>query len=180
MRLLSHGPEPCVSANSTISAYNNIKLTCAFWIVIMVTLNLLQIKKIGQGNNKNFKKFKKLRNFICFLLTLFKINVIIFQHVGFDMLCAGVVQWQNSSLPSWPRGSDSHHPLQKFNIFDKKVGLCACSSAGQSIALLRRGSGVRIPSGTPKLWWVQLSWLERQIVALEVVGSTPTTHPKTC
>ena len=78
MRLLSHGPEPCVSANSTISAYNNIKLTCAFWIVIMVTLNLLQIKKIGQGNNKNFKKFKKLRNFICFLLTLFKINVIIF------------------------------------------------------------------------------------------------------
>lgn len=25
---------------------------------------------------------------------------------------AGVVQWQNTSLPSWPRGFDSPHPLQ--------------------------------------------------------------------
>ena len=24
---------------------------------------------------------------------------------------AGVVQWQNPSLPSWSRGFDSHHPL---------------------------------------------------------------------
>lgn len=27
------------------------------------------------------------------------------------------------------------------------------------------------------IWWVQLSWLERQIVALEVKGSNPFTHP---
>lgn len=26
-------------------------------------------------------------------------------------------------------------------------------------------------------WWVWPSWLGRQIVALEVVGSTPITHP---
>ncbi len=25
--------------------------------------------------------------------------------------CAGVAQWQSSSLPSWSRGFDSHHPL---------------------------------------------------------------------
>ena len=28
-------------------------------------------------------------------------------------LQAGVAQWQSSSLPSWLRGFDSHHPLQK-------------------------------------------------------------------
>ena len=27
------------------------------------------------------------------------------------------------------------------------------------------------------IWWVQLSWLERQIVALKAVGSNPITHP---
>ena len=28
------------------------------------------------------------------------------------------------------------------------------------------------------LWWVWRSWLARQIVALEAVGSNPTIHPK--
>ena len=28
-----------------------------------------------------------------------------------SLLCAGVAQWQSSSLPSWSRGFDSHHPL---------------------------------------------------------------------
>ena len=37
---------------------------------------------------------------------------------------AGVVQWQNSSLPSWPCGFDSHHPLLR------KRRLCTFSSAG--------------------------------------------------
>ncbi len=37
------------------------------------------------------------------------------------MLCcilghAGVVQWQNSSFPSWERGFDSHHPLHAGNL----------------------------------------------------------------
>lgn len=31
-----------------------------------------------------------------------------------------------------------------------------------------------------KLWQVQLRWLERQIVALEVTGSNPVTYPNTC
>lgn len=55
--------------------------------------------------------------------------------------------------------------------------MCVISSAGQSIALLRRGSGVRIPHDTPNIWWVQRSRLERKIVDLEVVGSNPTSHP---
>ena len=64
-------------------------------------------------------------------------------------------------------------------------------------------SGVRIPSGTfvllikgtyfnrsglfdrtagdsftaIGLWWVWRSWLARQIVALEALGSSPSTHP---
>jgi hypothetical protein len=29
---------------------------------------------------------------------------------------AGVVQWQNSSLPSWSRGFDSHHPLHMLGV----------------------------------------------------------------
>ena len=29
---------------------------------------------------------------------------------------AGVAQWQSPSLPSWPCGFDSHHPLQENNI----------------------------------------------------------------
>ena len=37
---------------------------------------------------------------------------------------AGVVQWQNSSLPSWPCGFDSHHPLLRNG------DLCTFSSAG--------------------------------------------------
>ena len=28
-----------------------------------------------------------------------------------------------------------------------------------------------------RAWWIQLSWLERQIVALEAVGSNPIIHP---
>ena len=54
--------------------------------------------------------------------------------------------------------------------------ICVNSSAGQSIALLRRGSGVRIPLDAP-IWWMQFSWLERQIVDLDVVGSSPIFHP---
>ena len=75
---------------------------------------------------------------------------------------AGVAQWQSVSLPSWLREFDSHHPLHF---------LCAFSSAGQSIALLRRGSGVRIPQDTPNIYggcsaagqsarlWILRSWV---------------------
>ena len=51
----------------------------------------------------------------------------------------------------------------------------ACSSAGQSNSLLSCGPGVRIPSGAP--YGECSSAEERQIVALEVVGSSPITHP---
>ena len=54
---------------------------------------------------------------------------------------ASVVQWQNSSLPSWSRGFDSHHSLHFF--------ACTHSSAGQSTCLLSSRSGVRISLGTP-------------------------------
>ena len=53
---------------------------------------------------------------------------------------------------------------------------CANSSAGQSNCLLSSRSGVRVPFSA-LLWWVQLSWLKRQFVALEIVGSNPITHP---
>ncbi len=39
---------------------------------------------------------------------------------------AGVVQWQNPSLPSWSCGFDSHHPLLR-SLGDF---LCTFSSAG--------------------------------------------------
>ena len=63
-------------------------------------------------------------------------------------------------------------PITRFSVCTER---CVCSSAGQSNGLLSRGSGVRIPSGT--LWWVQRSWLARQIVALEAQGSNPCIHP---
>ena len=34
---------------------------------------------------------------------------------SFSPHAAGVVQWQNPSLPSWWRGFDSHHPLRAEN-----------------------------------------------------------------
>ena len=48
------------------------------------------------------------------LKTLTAIYNIIFGKyiVKIGLVYAGVVQWQNSSLPSWSRGFDSHHPLQ--------------------------------------------------------------------
>ena len=41
------------------------------------------------------------------ILTLMIITV-----VKFDPHNAGVVQWQNTSFPSWVRGFDSLHPLK--------------------------------------------------------------------
>ena len=98
----------------------------------------------------------------------------------FMFISAGVVQWQNTSLPSQIRGFDSHHPLDNF------CHICVRSSVGQSNGLLSRGSGVRIPSSTLDIlisrifgsaWWVQRSWLARQIVALKAEGSNPSIHP---
>ena len=89
--------------------------------------------------------------------------------MGSDFVCgcSSMVERQPSKLVAWVR-----FPSPAPYLFDISV----FSSAGQSIALLRRGSGVRIPQGTP-LWWMQRSWLERKIVDLEVVGSSPTFHP---
>ena len=37
---------------------------------------------------------------------------------------------------------------------------------------------VRFPSPAPtQAWWMWPSWLRRQIVVLEIVGSTPIIHP---
>ena len=71
--------------------------------------------------------------------------------------------------------------------------VCVCSSAGQSNRLLSGRSEVRVPPSAPVLreirffvqflsdkkdiWWDQFSWLERQFVALEVIGSNPISHP---
>ena len=70
-------------------------------------------------------------------------------------------------------------PITRFDI--AKYHVRVHSSAGQSNGLLSRGSGVRIPLGTfpylRSIWWVQRSWLARQIVALEAMGSNPIIHP---
>ena len=93
----------------------------------------------------------------------------------------------NGRIPAFQAGRVGSIPITRSNI-------CVCSSVGQSNCLLSNGPGVRIPPDTPIsfwnskrvqcaqittaiIWWVQFSWLERQFVALNVVGSNPTTHP---
>ena len=68
----------------------------------------------------------------------------------------------------------------KYSILFKQVRKAwAFSSVGQSNRLITGRSGVRVPEGPPLnlinclfLAW-QFSWLERQPVTLEVVGSSP-------
>ena len=66
---------------------------------------------------------------------------------------AGVVQWQNTSLPSWIRGFDSHHPLSctKYMIASNRMN--------------------RICSMCP-----QLSWIEQRPSKPWVGGSNPFGH----
>ena len=89
---------------------------------------------------------------------------------------------------SWLERSVHTRKVISSNLIAATTILRAFSSVGQSARLITGRSGVRVPEGPPSLkqeaegkmiiiWWVQLSWLERQIVALEVVGSTPTIHP---
>ena len=55
-------------------------------------------------------------------------------------------------------------PITRSIIF-AKAKICVCSSAGQSIALLRRGSGVRIPSNAP--------WILFPPNSIQFVGVSP-------
>ena len=87
-----------------------------------------------------------------------------------------MVESQPSKLIAWVR-FPSPAPLNFCRLLLRPCEICACSSAGQSNCLLSSGPGVQVPSGAPATRWVQLSWLERQIVALEVKGSIPFTHP---
>ena len=80
---------------------------------------------------------------------------------------AGVVQWQNPSLPSWSCGFDSHHPLHNARM---QLSWIEQLPSKQQV-------GGSSPSIRANIWWMQLSWLECQVVALEVVGSTPIIHP---
>ena len=90
----------------------------------------------------------------------------------------------NGRIPAFQAGCVGSIPITR--------SICADSSAGQSICLLSRGSGVRVPLSAPLLrerfeqgfqiqvkniWWDQLSWLKRQFVALETIGSNPIFHP---
>ena len=79
----------------------------------------------------------------------------------------------NGRIPAFQAGRVGSIPITRSTL------LCACSSVGQSNCLLSSGSGVRISSGAPVffIWWVWFSWVERQFVALNGVGSNPTTHP---
>ncbi len=53
----------------------------------------------------------------------------------------------------------------------------AHSSVGQSNGLLSRGSGVRIPLGAGFYGGCSSARLEHWVVAPEVAGSSPVTHP---
>ena len=92
--------------------------------------------------------------------------------------CSSMVEHQPSKLDTWVR-----FPSPAFAMAKNALQKCVRSSVGQSNGLLSRGSGVRIPSSTFEielclisLWWVQRSWLARQIVALEAKGSNPFIH----
>ena len=91
--------------------------------------------------------------------------------------CSSMVEFQPSKLAAWVRFPS---PAPQFFLPRGKIDerlICACSSVGQSNGLLSRVSGVRISSGAPNKRRVQLSWLERQIVALEVVSSILVARP---
>ena len=114
--------------------------------------------------------------------------------------CSSMVEHQPSKLDTWVRFPSPAFHLQiimesiihnRFfmkicNLLQCRCDKCVRSSAGQSNGLLSRGSGVRIPSSTfpyfnkvsgfIAVWWVQRSWLARQIVALEAQGSNPCIH----
>ena len=50
-----------------------------------------------------------------FTVDFYKITLTVrYCCVKISELSAGVVQWQNPSLPSWSCGFDSHHPLHFF------------------------------------------------------------------
>ena len=92
-------------------------------------------------------------------------------------------------LSFFQKGIDFFHSLWYYIQALGSPMFCAFSSAGQSNCLLSSRSGVRVPQGTPAyrvvhiiarydfLWWMQLSWLEYQVVALRVAGSNPVIHP---
>ena len=124
---------------------------------------------------------------------------------------AGVVQWQNTSLPSQIRGFDSHHPLQniedvlilqsktadgvsKAGVFTrlKNAENAFLNMCSQLSWIEQRPSKPWVGGSNPfehiedrlclmgigcLIWWVQRSWLARQIVALEAQGSNPCIHP---
>ena len=63
--------------------------------------------------------------------------------------CSSMVEHQPSKLVAWVR-FPSPAPNNRFaSSIYRETAKCACSAAGESIALLRRVSGVRIPSGAP-------------------------------
>ena len=63
--------------------------------------------------------------------------------------------------------------LSQVQILYDAPFICICSSAGQSNALLRRGSGVRIPPDTPYTWIHSSVWSEHSAHNRVVAGSSP-------
>ena len=57
-----------------------------------------------------------------------------------ELVHAGVAQWQSSSLPSWPRGFDSHHPLQSSPRTALSSRRRFCCTKAVASHTLRRGS----------------------------------------
>ena len=53
------------------------------------------------------------------------VSLVRFRLWAYFIRYAGVVQWQNTSLPSWIRGFDSHHPLFACPKMDTRKKDCA-------------------------------------------------------
>ena len=116
---------------------------------------------------------KKIQKSIKKLLTLGAICVNIMERYLISIILR--VQF-NGRIPAFQAGRVGSIPITRSI-------LCLQLSRIEQLPSKQQVGGSNpsrhaIPSFGPLgVWWVQLSWLQRQVVALEAVGSNPITHP---
>ena len=97
-------------------------------LVSLVRFRFWALSVHPMPGTKNFsKKVKKVLDNLDWLIY----NTLCCQR----QTLAGVVQWQNTSLPSWIRGFDSHHPLStEYQLFMHEWlsgGVSPCQGEGR-------------------------------------------------
>ena len=145
--------------------------------------------------SKNFQKSLDISFLLCYNIQASMRCVLLKQLMNMRVQFNG----SNPSLPSWLCGFDSNYLLHSFheseNLFIL-INMKMQTMRHQLSWIEQRPSKpwvggsnpfehMRVPASdvsalngtiTP-LWWVQRSWLARQIVALEAQGSNPCIHP---